>query len=156
MRFPTMCLLGLVACLGCKREAKTGAIAADTTAHTAAQDTVAVALAKYNDAAYDTIMAANKEEALERGRAVYAWACAQCHGPKGKGDGGYVLNGDTLHPPSLVEPGWRFANDAPGLRKRIFVGNTRGMPHWGLRGMQPRDIKFVQEYILEELRKSSK
>lgn len=152
MRFSTVCMIALVGLVGCEREAKTQA-AAEESPQSAAQDTLAVALAQYNDAVYDTVTSVSKADDLRRGAQVYAWACAQCHGPKGKGDGGFVLNGDTLHPPSFVEPEWRFAKDAPGLRKRIFVGNTRGMPHWGLRQMQARDIKFVQEYILDDLRK---
>ena len=37
---------------------------------------------------------------------------------------------------------------------QIFVGNTRGMPHWGLRYTPPRDILAVETYILEGLRKA--
>lgn len=63
------------------------------------------------------------------------------------------MNGDTLHPPSFLEPDWRFADDEAGLRRRIFVGNARGMPHWGLQGVQPGDIVAVEKYIIHELRR---
>ncbi len=151
MRVVVICMIGF-SILGCERGSKSASVTADTVAHTPAQDTVAVAMAQYGEAMFDTVKFASDAEALSRGADVYAWACASCHGPKGKGDGRFVLNGDTLHPPSFLEPDWRFAKDEPGLRKRIFVGNTRGMPHWGLRQMQPRDIVAVQKYIVQKLR----
>lgn len=115
-------------------------------------DTVAEAIREYDPALFDTVKWASDSLALARGADVFNWACSTCHGKEGRGDGGYVLNGDTLHPPSFLEPDWRFAQDSMGLRRRIFIGNGRGMPHWGLRHMEPRDIVAVQRFILYELR----
>lgn len=121
---------------------------------TPAQETVAVAQARYNPALFDTTAWVNDSSHLARGGDVFRWACAQCHGPRGEGDGGYVLDGDTLHPPSFQNPSWRFAKDEEGLRRRIFIGNARGMPHWGLRRMEPNDIIAVEKYILYDLREN--
>lgn len=107
----------------------------------------------YNAAAFDTVVWADEATAIARGRDVYAWVCAKCHGPAGKGDGGEVIAGDTLHPPSFQDPDWRFANNEKGLYQRIHAGNNRGMPHWGDQGLQPRDIVATSKYILKELRK---
>ena len=48
-------------------------------------------------------------------------------------------------------PDWAF-DDADALHRKVFVGNTLGMPHWGLRQMRPRDIVAVERYIRAELR----
>lgn len=103
-------------------------------------------------ATFDTVVWTDSAAARARGKDVYAWVCARCHGVAGRGDGGEVLAGDTLHPPSFQDPNWRFANDARGLWNRIHLGNNRGMPHWGEQGLQPRDIVAVASYILHDLR----
>ena len=90
--------------------------------------------------------------ALARGRDVFAWACAECHGPGGAGDGGRVIDGDTLRPPSFLAADWQYANDPEALHHRVFIGNASGMPHWGIRQMRPRDIVAVERYIRLELR----
>lgn len=110
----------------------------------------------YNAVAFDTVAWADEATAIARGKDVFAWVCAKCHGPTGKGDGGEVVAGDTLHPPSFQDPDWRFANDEKGLYHRIHAGNNRGMPHWGEQGLQPRDIVATSKYILKELRKEVK
>ena len=130
-------------------------VVSDSATRLFAQDTVARAQATFNPAMFDTVQWADDSAHFARGADVFRWACSNCHGPKGEGDGGYVLNGDTLHPPSFLNPEWRFASDEEGLRRRIFVGNARGMPHWGLRGTQPGDILAVEKYILFRLRKQS-
>lgn len=108
----------------------------------------------YNPAAFDTVKWESAEAAVMRGKDVFGWVCAKCHGPAGHGDGGYVLDGDTLHPPSFVNPEWRFATDKQALQQRIYLGNNRGMPHWGDQGLQPRDVIAVATYIQTELRKN--
>lgn len=112
---------------------------------------VATAESRYDPAAFDTITWADEEEALARGAEIFTYACVQCHGPEGRGDGGYVQDGDTLHPPSFRAPGWRFAGNRQALLHQIYVGTDRRMPHWGLRRMRARDIDAVATYILEEL-----
>lgn len=143
------------AAAACDRAPQHQSTVPDSTTRLAAQDTVAYAQATFDPAAFDTIRWVDDSAHFARGADVYRWACATCHGPTGKGDGGAVFNGDTIHPPSFVNPEWRFAKDEMGLRKRIFVGNARGMPHWGLRGTQPGDIMAVEKYILFKLRKQS-
>lgn len=116
-------------------------------------DTVAAALATYDPAAFDTIRWESDSIALARGSDVFKWACAECHGQGGAGDGSFVNEqGDTLRPPSFLRPTWRFAGDHDGLRRQVFAGNAQGMPHWGLVKMLPRDIDAVTLYILKELR----
>jgi mono/diheme cytochrome c family protein len=110
----------------------------------------------YTPALFDTITWSSNEAAITRGKDVFNWVCAKCHGPQGHGDGGYVIEGDTLHPPSFVQPDWRFATNAKGLWQRIYLGNNRGMPHWGDQGLQPRDVVAVATYIQKELRKDVK
>ena len=115
----------------------------------------AEAVMAYDASAYDTVRWATDEEAIARGRDIFAWACAECHGPGGAGDGGRVIEGDTLHPPSFLEPDWEYADDPNALHRKVFIGNTLGMPHWGLRQMRPRDIVAVERYIRMELREGA-
>lgn len=103
-------------------------------------------------ATFDTVAWADETAQLGRGKDVFAWVCAKCHGIYGRGDGGEVIEGDTIHPPSFLEPQWRFAGDERGLQHKIFQGNNRGMPHWGEQGLEPRDIVAVAAYIQKELR----
>ncbi len=117
-------------------------------------DTVALAMATFDPAAFDSIAWETSDDAVDRGRLVYRISCSKCHGNAGEGDGGFVMNGDTLRPPSFVQPDWRFAEDGSGLRRQIFVGNVAGMPYWGLVGLKYRDIDAVARYVREGLRAS--
>ena len=74
-----------------------------------ADDTVEVALASYDAAAFDTIAWETPGEATVRGSVVYSYSCQKCHGSQGYGDGGFVTRGDTLRPPSFHDPDWRSA-----------------------------------------------
>lgn len=114
-------------------------------------DIVQNATAEYDPAAYDTVTWASDSAAVDRGRDIFKWACAECHGPEGLGDGGRVIDGDTIRPPSFHTEGWAFADDPDALHEKVFVGNSLGMPHWGLRQMRPRDIVAVERYIRLEL-----
>lgn len=106
---------------------------------------------RYDPAAYDTVVWVSQEAALERGGEIYSWVCANCHGPEGHGDGGRVIDGETIRPPSFHRDEWPFAGQPKDLHRRIFVGNELGMPHWGLRLMRPRDIVALEQYIRLEL-----
>ena len=115
------------------------------------EEEVAQATQVYDPAAFDTVDWASDSAAVARGRDIFKWACAECHGPEGYGDGGRVVDGDTIRPPSFHAADWSYADDPDALHEKVFVGNTLGMPHWGLRQMRPRDIVAVERYIRLEL-----
>jgi mono/diheme cytochrome c family protein len=112
---------------------------------------VELAERRYAPVTFDTVVWASQEAAVERGRDIYAWVCADCHGPEGRGDGGRVIDGDTIRPPSFQREGWPYAQDPQALHRQVFVGNALGMPHWGLRRMRPRDIVALEKYIRLDL-----
>lgn len=112
---------------------------------------VQLAERRYDPVMFDTVVWASQEAAVERGREIYAWVCADCHGEEGRGDGGRVIGGDTIRPPSFQREGWPFSDDPDALHRQVFVGNTLGMPHWGLRLMRARDIVALEQYIRLEL-----
>ena len=111
----------------------------------------ATAAQEYDPAAYDSVTWASDSAAIARGRDIFNWVCAECHGEQGLGDGGRVIDGDTIRPPSFQREDWAYADDPDALHRKVFVGNTLGMPHWGLRQMRPRDIVAVERYIRLEL-----
>lgn len=115
-------------------------------------DSVAMALERYDPGAFDTISWESREAAIDRGGTVYRISCSRCHGNAGRGDAGFVTQGDTLKPPSFLQADWRFANDKDALRKQIFAGREGGMPHWGLVGLKYRDVDAVATYVLEVIR----
>ena len=115
-------------------------------------DSVALAAQTFDPTAYDTIAWETPQAALERGGVVFRVSCSKCHGDGGRGNGNFVFQGDTLHPPSFLAVDWRFAGDPMGLRQAIFAGNVLGMPYWGLVGLKHRDVDAVSRYITEFLR----
>lgn len=139
-------LLAVVATAACQ-QAKSQAAAPPS-----ATDTVTVAQAQFSDASFDTVKWASDSVRVARGADVFKWACAECHGPEGYGNGGKVTpKGDTLRPPNFHDAAWRLAGDTEAVRKKVYSGNVLGMPHWGLRRMEPRDIDAVSHYILTVL-----
>ncbi len=143
---PFVLSLALAGCGGAPGDADDSGVQADS---------VAMARAALTPATFDTISWKTPQEADDRGATVFAYSCRKCHGVGGRGDGGFVLRGDTLRPPSFLAPDWRFATDRQGLRAYIFAGNTKGMPHWGLVGLKPRDVDAVAAYIQDVLRQGS-
>jgi mono/diheme cytochrome c family protein len=123
--------------------------AALTAAHA---DSVMLAESMYDPAVFDTIGWDTPEAALDRGEVVWAVSCMKCHGLTGAGEGGAVVRGDTIRPPSFLADDWRFADDQEGLRRQVFTGTAEGMPHWGFYGLKYRDIDAVATYIRGELR----
>ncbi|MGK7311717.1 MAG: c-type cytochrome [Candidatus Longimicrobiales bacterium M2_2A_002] len=111
----------------------------------------AQAAQQYDPAAYDTVQWASDSAAIARGADIFKWVCAECHGEEGLGDAGRVIDGDTIRPPSFQRENWPYADDPDALHRKVFIGNTLGMPHWGLRQMRPRDIVAVEKYIRLEL-----
>ena len=133
----------VLAVAGCEPQADGGA--------SQAADETAVAARQYDPAAYDTVEWASDSAAITRGRDIFKWVCAECHGDTGRGDGGRVIDGDTIRPQSFHQEDWPYAEDPDALHRKVFVGNRLGMPHWGLRQMRPRDIVAVERYIRMEL-----
>ncbi len=121
-----------------------------------AADTVQVAAAEFTPAAFDTVKWASDSVRLARGADVFKWGCSECHGATGHGDGGKVINGDTLRPPNFHDVAWHLAGDTQAVRKKVYSGNVRGMPHWGLRRMELRDIDAVSAYVLQVLHQPGK
>lgn len=118
----------------------------------AAADSVAMAAGVFDSTVFDTLTWKTTQEAHDRGGVVYRSSCQLCHGDAGRGNGNFVLHGDTLRPPSFLAADWRYANDPIGLRKVCFVGNVKGMPHWGIVGLGYHDVDAVARYITEVLR----
>lgn len=115
---------------------------------TAEGDTLlTAALASYSPAVFDSIAWTTDTARTNRGAVVWSFSCKKCHGEAGRGDGGWVINGDTLRPPDFQQPGWRFATDEAELMKYVYTGNPNGMPHWGVEGLKPRNISAVAAYI---------
>ncbi len=115
-------------------------------------DSVSVALLTFDETVFDTIAWPSGAAMLERGQTVFEISCQKCHGAAGAGDGSFVLDGETLSPPSWLEGDWRLTNRPIRLRRYIFSGSAAGMPYWGLVGLNYRDIDAVASYILQVLR----
>jgi len=115
-------------------------------------DSVGVATQAFDSAAFDSIAWDSDQAAIDRGSLVFRISCEKCHGDGGRGNGGFVLEGDTLRPPSFLTAEWRFAEDPLGLRRQIFTGTIAGMPYWGLVGLKYRDVDAVARYITDFLR----
>ena len=115
-------------------------------------DSVALAMQTFDETVFDTIAWESDEVRAERGALVYNISCSKCHGPNGEGDAGFVMQGDTLRPPSFQQPQWGFAQAPLQLRRYIFSGNVAGMPYWGLVGLKYRDIDAVAYFLEGPLR----
>lgn len=143
-----VCVLPVLALTGCAEPPE------ETPEAPTPADTVRMAEARFDPAAFDTVTWESDQAALDRGGLVFRVSCTKCHGDAGDGDGNLVVQGDTIRPPSFRGADWRFATDPMGLRRQIFVGTEQGMPHWGLEGLKYRDVDAVARYILEDLRGS--
>jgi cytochrome c len=144
-----ICLAFVAGLAGCSERDQPNA---EDAASVSEQPAAAPAPVEIAAATFDTVVWANDSTAIARGADVFKWACARCHGATGRGDGGAVVAGDTIHPPSFLESDWRFANDSAGLHRKIYQGNNRGMPHWGDIGLQARDVVALGHYIRKSMR----
>ena len=115
-------------------------------------DSVGMAMQAFDASVFDTIAWESDQARSERGGLVYRISCSKCHGEHGAGDGGFVMQGDTLTPPSFLRAEWPLAESPIGLRRYIFAGNVAGMPYWGLVGLKYRDIDAVAYFIESPLR----
>ncbi len=66
-------------------------------------------------------------EAIARGRQTFVTACAQCHGPEGKGDGPQVAtmkndNGTPTRPRNLTLGLYKYGGEPPSLYVRVRLG----------------------------------
>jgi mono/diheme cytochrome c family protein len=107
--------------------------------------------AEYTSAVFDTVTWASDSVRELDGNSVYASKCRRCHGTMGEGTTDYARSRD-LTVPSLVEPGWRYANSLDSVRERIWVGHAQGMPTFGIAGITPREIDGAAFYLLNGLR----
>ena len=148
-------LLVPVACSSSEDRAEAAQAALAAEHDRAVADTLVMAEAQFEAAAFDSVTWADTGEAVARGEVVFSYSCRKCHGQVGDGTGGFVAQGDTLRPPTLLAEDWRFRLDHEGLRRQIFVGTSNGMPHWGLEGLKPRDIDAVANYIRLSLRSAT-
>ena len=142
-------LVALLA-LGCGEEERTPEERAERL-RAARADSVAMAEAAYDAAAYDTVSWVTVKERLDRGRVVWQYSCAKCHGPNGVGTGDLAMEWE-LAMPDLTQPDWEYAGDEEAIRHRVFVGHESEMPNWGLHGLKPRDIDAVTGFIISGLR----
>jgi mono/diheme cytochrome c family protein len=105
----------------------------------------------FDPAMFDTVTWESQAAAEERGAVVYQYSCRKCHGEGGMGDAGFVMQGDTLRPPSFRGEDWAYDQDRAALLERIFIGAEEGMPHWGLH-LGAKDMDAVATYILGAFR----
>lgn len=145
---PTLIALAWLAACGGKPPAEEQVVMQGPTR----ADSVAIAQAAFDATVFDTITWKTDQEAIERGGLVFRISCSKCHGDGGRGNGNFVVAGDTLRPPSFLAADWRFVEDPAGLRAYIFAGNEAGMPYWGLVGLKYKDIDAVARYIVDFLR----
>jgi len=152
MRWIALPLVALMATAGCGPSPEEQA-EAEAVAEALAQDSLmALATEAFQAAVFDTVTWEDDQAALDRGRVVYNSSCAKCHGDNGLGDAGYVVAGDTLRPRSFKEPDWRFGGDIEAIREYTYLGNTQGMPHWGIvewggRKLGDKSIDAVARYL---------
>jgi cytochrome c oxidase cbb3-type subunit 3 len=144
----TLIILALAACGPSEEELAQRAAEAAA----AAQDSaIAQAETMFDAAVFDTLTWESDQARLDRGAQVYNFSCTKCHGDDGAGDAGFVMNGDTLRPPSFADPEWAMAGDVEAIRQAIFVGTKEGMPHWGLEGLKAESVDAVTAHILSTM-----
>lgn len=115
------------------------------------EEHIGAAAAAFRLEVFDTLTWASDSIRAFEGNVVYATYCRNCHGMVGRGETEYAAQ-RGLAVPSLVEPGWRWAEFPDSIRRRIYVGHIEGMPTWGVAGLTLRQIDAVTHYLLDDLR----
>lgn len=82
---------------------------------------------------------ADDQEAVKRGKEIYAANCAACHGADGKGNQG-------LGAPNLADALWLYGGDKATVIETITNSRSGMMPAWGER-LDPATIKELSIYV---------
>ena len=135
MRWRSPLILITATLCACSPGAEDEEMAQQAATEQAAADTMAMAMAAYDPSAFDTISWDDPAAAVERGATVFRFSCQKCHGPNGYGDARFVMNGDTLRPPSFHAEDWPYADDRDALREQVYIGSLDGMPQGGVGGL---------------------
>jgi mono/diheme cytochrome c family protein len=114
-------------------------------------DRVSEAAARITPQLFDSIAWSDQATRLQDGNEVFAAHCRRCHGTLGEGGTAYSRE-RNLDVPSLVDPGWHWADSLEVVRRTVFTGHMGGMPTWGIAGITPREIDAASYYVLFELR----
>ncbi len=112
---------------------------------------VAEAAERITPMLFDSIGWESEEQRLFEGNETYAAKCRRCHGTLGEGTTEYAQR-RGLEVPSLVEPGWHWADSLAAVRVLVFTGHEAGMPTWGVAGITAREIDASSYYLIAQLR----
>lgn len=147
-------LFGTTACGSGDGEAdEMPAVDTEATLRAARADSVAQATEMYEAAVFDTLTWDSDNVRWERGGVVWAFTCQRCHGADGTGNGEDAVTFD-IEMPDMTAADWRYADDLPAIRERIFVGHETEMPSMGLIGLAYTDVDAAAHYINDLLRSS--
>lgn len=81
---------------------------------------------------------------IDRGKQVFARACAECHGENGTGEGGYVG--------AVNDPDFLALISDQALRRIIITGRSDlGMPNYAQDDGRPADFKPLSDTEIDEL-----
>jgi cytochrome c oxidase cbb3-type subunit 3 len=82
---------------------------------------------------------ATDDDAVQRGKTIFAENCTACHGEDGKGN-------QELGAPSLTDEIWLYGGTEADIEKSIQTGRGGVMPYWTGR-LDPVTIKMLTVYV---------